>query len=285
MNYKNQDFRRTSFKGQDLHNADFSGSDLRGTDFTGAKLANADFANTKTGLRAPAFILVFVFSLIISLLSGYIAMLGGMTYQTLITSPDLRLRISGFITAGLFAIFIILTVWKGGIFTLKIVLPVMLLALLLGVIIIYTDYGTGMGAFYCALSIFLFVLMFIVGTIARASAGALSSNIIFLVVAMGGAMFGRSLGGGIGTVILALACAVISKRALKGTKGFEVMRSVAFKVSTYFGTSFKSADLTNANFSKSVIKNTDFTGAKLEGVNWQNAVKLYVLNDTKIVND
>jgi hypothetical protein len=279
MNYKGQNFQGVSFKGHDLHNADFSGSDLRGADFTGANLSGADLSKTTTGLTKPVYAGIFFFSLIISLLSGYIAMLTGMTYQTLITSSDSLFNLSGYITISLFIIFVLLAAWKGGGFTIKIVFPVILLALIIGAILRLTGIGTGFGAFYGALAICLFTVMFYVGTIARASAGALASNILFLVVALGGGMFGKSLGGGLGTVAMALSCAFISKRALKGTKGFEFLRSVSLKVSTYFGTSFKNADLTNANFSNSTIKNTDFSLAKLDGVIWDNAKKLYNLND------
>ena len=208
-------------------------------------------------------------------------MLAGNTYQTMINSPDEKIKLAGNITAAIFILFIILAVWKGGRFTFKIIFPVILLYLILGAIFKFTGTGTGIGAFYGALALCLLVLMFFVGTISRAGAGALSSNIIFFVVAIGGAMFGRSLGGGIGTVVMAVACMIISKRALKGTKGFELLNLVSLKVNSYFGTSFRSADLTGANFSNSVIKNTDFTGAKLSGVNWENAKKIYTVNDTR----
>lgn len=281
MNYKEQNFQGVSFKGQDLRSADFSGSDLCGADFSGSNLAGADFTDTITGLTRPVYAGIFFFSLIISLFSGYIAMLTGMTVQTLLKSPEENLQLAGFITSGLFIIFIVLTIWKGGGFTIKIVFPVILLALIVGAIFKLTGAGSGIGAFYGALAICLFVVMFYVGTIARASAGALASTILFLVVALGGGMFGKSLGGGLGTVAMAISCAVISKRALKGTKGFEFLRNVALKGGTYFGTSFKSADLSNVNFSNSTIKNTDFSNAKLDGVNWENAKKIFNLNDTK----
>lgn len=281
MDYKNQNLRGKSFREQDIRNTDFSGSDLRGSDFTGANLAYANFSNTRSGLRTSSYILIFTVSLLISLLSGYIAMLAGMTYQTMINSADEKIKLAGNITSALFIIFIVLAVWKGVGFTFKIAFPVILLYLILGAILKFTGAGTGLGAFFGALALCLLVLMFFVGTISRAGAGTLSSNIIFFIVAIGGAMFGRSLGGGLGTVLLAIACMIISKRALNGTKGFELLNSVSLKVSSYFGTSFKSADLSNANFSCSVIKNTDFTGAKLDGVNWENAKKLYNLNDTK----
>ncbi|MCX6161087.1 MAG: pentapeptide repeat-containing protein [Ignavibacteriae bacterium] len=52
-------------------------------------------------------------------------------------------------------------------------------------------------------------------------------------------------------------------------------------ITTSTSVSNESADLTNANFYNSVIKNTDFTGAKLERVNWENSKKLNILEDSK----
>jgi hypothetical protein len=284
MDFKGQNLQGRSFKDQDLYGADFSGADLRGADFTGAKLANALFTGTKTGMRISSFIFIFIISLAVSLLSGYIAMLTGTTIQDMLHSSDENVKLAAYITICLFVVFDVLAMWKGGGFTFKIVLPVILLAIFISAFFRLFGFGTGFGAYYGAIAIFLFVVMFFIGTIARASVGTLSSTILFLVVALGGGMFGKSIGGGIGTVVMALSCAVISKRALKGSKGFEFLHSVSFRVGTYFGTSFKSADLTKADFSNSIIKNTDFTGSKTEGVNWESSKKLFNLgtqNDIK----
>jgi hypothetical protein len=266
-----------SFKGQNLENANFSSADLRGTDFTGAVLTDADFSKCKTGLKTSSAVLVFLFSLIISLFSGYIAMLTGMTVQLMIKTPETVT--AGYITVGLMLIFIILAFWKGGKNTLVSVAVTIIAVLLIGLIFFLSGAGTGMGSIYGSLALILFVLMVFAGTIARATAGTLSSNIIFLIVAVGGSIFSKSLGGGLGTVVLAIACAIISKRILSGSADFSMVRNIALKVGTFFGTSFKNADLTGANFSESIIKNTNFKGAKLSGVNWGNAKKVFSLED------
>lgn len=279
MKYNNQDLKRKSFKGQDLQNADFSGSDLRGTDFSGANLSNVDFSKSVTGLTMEFSVALFVFALIVSLLSGYIAMLTGETIQILLNDADFNYNLSGYITIVFFVVFTIVAIWKGGTFSIKILIPVFLITLIISSIVKLSELGSGKGALFAALALFLYYVTIFVGTIARVSAGALASNILFLIVALGGGMFGKSLGGGLGTVALAIACAIISKRALKGTEGFEFLYNIAVKVSSHFGTSFKNANLSNSNFSNSTIKNTDFTNAKLNGINWENTTKLYVLND------
>ena len=155
----------------------------------------------------------------------------------------------------------------------------LVLTILIGLFGYLSGLGTGVGALKALLALTLMWLMFLVGTISRATAGTLASNIIFIAVAMAGAMFGRTVGGGLGTVVLALACAVISKRALSESNKSSVIRKIAIGIGAKFGTSFKGADLTNANFSDSVIKNTDFSNAKLAGVNWSNTKRLFTLED------
>jgi hypothetical protein len=268
-----------SFKVQNLVNADFSGTDLRGADFTGSVLANANFSNSKTGLKTSSTVLVFIFALVVSLLSGYLAMLAGATIQLLINSGQRSLIDAGYITSGLILFFIVFTILKGGKNILLYIAFTIIMALAAGLVGWLSGMGTGMGGVYGSLALILFVLMIIVGTIARTVAGTLSSNIIFLVVALGGGMFSKNLGGGLGTVVLALSCAVISKRIISGKGNFPVIKKIALSVGAYFGTSFRNADLTGSDFSGSIIYNTDFTGAKLSEVNWENSKKKFSLID------
>jgi hypothetical protein len=259
----------------------FSGADLRGRDFTGADLANADFSKCKTGLKTSSAVLIFIFSLLLSLLSGYISMLTGKTIQIMIKSTDANVVTSGYIIAGLMLLFILLSIWKGGKNTFLYVIITIIASLLIGLIFWLTGAGTGMGSLYSSLALILFILMIFAGVISRAAAGTMSSTIIYLIVAIGGSVFSKSLGGGLGTMVLAISCAIISKRILAGKSEFPLIRKVALTIGSYFGTSFKNADLTGANFSDSTINNTNFTGAKLSGVNWENSVKKFNLEDAE----
>ncbi len=274
-----RNFQGKSYKGQNLANNDFSGTDIRGADFTGAVLINANFSKCRTGLKTSSAVMVFIFALLLSLLSGYIAMIAGATFQVLIKSPDPNLVIAGYILPGLILFFIIMAIWKGGKLTFLVITITIVVILLLGNLFLMTGTGTGLGSTYGSMVLILFVVMLTVGTIARATAGTLSSNIIFLIVAIGGGMFGKSVGGGIGTVVVAIACAIISKRALADKKKFPWLNKIAVSVGLYFGTSFKGADLTGADFSDSTINNTNFTGAKLSGVKWENSKKTFNLED------
>lgn len=274
----NKKLQNANFVNQDLQSARFSGSDLRGADFTGSNLANADFVKVKTGIPPLQATLIFLAALVVSLLSGYVAMLTGHTVQSMLNSPDQNVRISGYVAIVLTISFIVFAYLKGGGPAIRnLVIPACIIAILMGLTGYFTGLGTGRGMGLLVLSVLLVLLMFIVGTISRAAAGSLSSNILFIVVALGGGMFGKSLGGGIGTVIMAISCALISKKALSGAKGFESLRKIAFVITSRFGTSFRNARLTNASFSGTKIQNSDFTGADLSLVNWEDAKKINCL--------
>jgi hypothetical protein len=275
-----KNLRGKSFKGEILRNADFHDADLLGADFSFADLNGANFSGSLTGMNRASRVGVFFFTLLISLFSGYIAMLAGKSVQSMIQSPAVLERTAGYTTIVCFVIFAATALWKGIFQAINKVFYCMIgVAVGLGLFMYVSGLGSGMGAFEGAIALLLMGLMFIVGTIARATAGTLASNLLFLIVALGGGMFGKSLGGGIGTVIMAISCAVISKQALKNENKTSILRKIAFGIGSWFGTSFKNADLSNADFSNAVIRNSDFSNAILTGVNWDNAKKSFVSGD------
>jgi hypothetical protein len=284
MDFTNQTLRGRRFQRQNLEDADFSGTDLRGVDFSFANLKGARFVRVKTGITTASKLSLFLLSLVLSLLSGYIAMVSGKTAQVLLQSGEPMLRIGGYITTVFFLVFTIAAVWKGLFKVINTLLPIMIVtAIAMGLFMYLSGLGTGKGAIYGSLSLLLMAMMFIVGTIARATVGTLGSNLLFLVVALGGGMFGKSVGGGIATMIMAIACAVISKRALADESGKSVLKKIALRISSSLGTSFKNADLTNANFRDAELHNTDFSHAHLNGINWTRARGIFRLEDKDVL--
>ena len=274
VDYSKKNLQKASFKDENLASTSFLGSDIRGADFSGADLTGADFRHIKTGITPTTTGLLFFVSLVISLSSGYLAMLAGSTVQIMLKSGDGKLRAAGIISLVLIALFIIYLYLKGGRTVLKhVLIPAFTLAIVIGGIAYFSGLGSGKGMLFLGLSLLLVVIMVTVGTAARVLAGVLSSTILFVIVALGGGMFGKSLGGGIGSVVLAISCALISKRVLSGAKGFDSLKNLALKINTRFGTSFRNANLTNANFSHSIIRNADFTNADISSVNWDDAKK------------
>jgi uncharacterized protein YjbI with pentapeptide repeats len=280
--FSNKNLQNESFVNADLVEANFSDSDLRGADFTGANLSSADFIHVKTGLRPSILILLFIAALAVSILSGYIAMLAGRTVQTMLASKDANVRAAAIFTMVVVVLFIAYYYWKGGGKALKnFMLPAIIIAIFIGIVAYISKLGTGLGMLYVVFSLLLVTVMFIVGTVARTAAGSLS-NILFVIVALAGGIFGKSVGGGIGAAIMAISCALISKRALSGAKGFDTLRKIGIYITRKFGTSFRNSNLTDADFSNSKIHNTDFTNADTTLVEWGNSKKINCLiNEVK----
>lgn len=284
--YSNKNLQKAAFKDEDLSNTSFSGSDLRGADFSGSNLSGADLTNVRTGITSMAVVLLFFGALAVSLLSGYIAMLAGRTVQIMMASEDSKVRAAGIICSVIIVLFIIYSYFRGVDSAIKnLVAPVAVLAVLIAIIAKVSGLGTGNGMLYLVLALILVAIMFVVGTIARATAGTLSSTILFVVVAIGGGMFGKSLGGGIGTVIMAISCAIISKKALSDAKGFDGLKRLATFITRRFGTSFRNSQLSATNFSQSKIHNADFTNTDLSRVNWGGSKKINCVSGKTIITD
>jgi len=280
--YSNKNLQNKSFKNEDLSFASFSNSDLRGVDFSGANLTSANFTHVKTGITPLNTALIFLAALIVSLISGYFAMLAGRTVHEMLASKDQNVRIAGIGTIVVTILFILYAWRKGTGKAIKnLIIPFALVAAVVGVIYTVFRLGTGFGILYQLFALLFVVIMFVVGTIARATANTLSV-ILFIIVAMSGGMFGKSIGGGVGSVILALACAQVSKRALSDAKGFELLRKIAFYVTKRIGTSFRNTKLAEANFSQSKLHNADFTNADLTFVRWGDSKKINCLINEQI---
>lgn len=270
--YSHKNFQKASFRNEDLANGNFTGSDLRGADFSGSNLTGADFTKARTGITPANTVLIFLVALVVSITSGYLAMLTGRTIEGMLAANDSKIRASGILAIVLNLFFIVFAWWRGGRSTIKhLILPAIILALAMGIVGKLSGLGSGLGGLYLSLSFVLLLIMFIVGTIARTAAGTIS-NILFVVVAISGALFSKSLGGGIATTVMAIACALISKRALSSTKGFDFLQKISCSITKTFGTSFRNSTLTGANFS-SKIRNSDFTDADTSWVNWNDSKK------------
>ena len=273
--YLDQNLQNASFVNEDLRYSHFSNCDLRGADFTGANLFGAEFSNIKTGVTPVNTYLFFFAAIVVSAFSGYIAMVAGTTVQRMLTSEDIYMRISGMITLVIAIGTLIVYYWKGGTSVFRMFLiPALIIAAVIGATAYFTGLGTGKGMLYLGIVLILLVLMFIVGTVARATAGMLSS-FLFLIVALSGGLVSRTVGGGFGTVIMAVSCALISKKALRGAPGFENLRKFAFYITSKLGTSFRQCDMQNSDFSQvKAIHNADFSNADTALVHWGDCKKV-----------
>ncbi|HET7896755.1 MAG TPA: pentapeptide repeat-containing protein, partial [Flavisolibacter sp.] len=229
----------------------------------------------KTGIRFKNALLIFVIALLISAFAGYIAMLAGLAIQKMLTSDDWKVRIVGASTILIIVLVVVYTYLKGGCYAIThLVVPVFIFSILVGGLAYFTGLGTAQGLIYQLLALLCTVVLLVTGVTARAAAGTLS-NILFIVVALSGGLFSKSVGGGVGAAIMAISCALISKRALSGASGFEILQKATALLTAKLGTSFRNCKLAGADFSQcKEIRNCDFSNADLSSVFWGDCKKI-----------
>ncbi|HEY9611109.1 pentapeptide repeat-containing protein [Allocoleopsis sp.] len=111
-------------------------------------------------------------------------------------------------------------------------------------------YGLTFAAFFIVIPVA--IIMQIAGT-----ANTLISIAVTLVVTVSGIFMGG----------------YIASQALKGNEGYSIVFKVAVVLASIGGTSFRGADITNANFSNTTLKNTDFRQATVTRTCWFNSTQ------------
>jgi len=111
------------------------------------------------------------------------------------------------------------------------------------------------------------------------AAGAAAAAMAVAIKAVGAAPMAAA-----GTVAIAVAVAMtaaglsayVSLRALAGDKKNALIRAIAIAFAGKGGTSFRGADLTDADFTQATLESTNFRRANLTGTCWFQAKKLEI---------
>ena len=76
---------------------------------------------------------------------------------------------------------------------------------------------------------------------------------------------------------------------MKGDEKYALVRNIAIAFAASYGTSFRDANLTDADFTNATLKSTDFRGSNITRTCWKNTIKLdrirpgkTYLKDTKV---
>jgi len=284
-----RDFRRVSFRGQsfkgtNLAGVDFSEADIRGTNFTNAYLRGAKFCGAKAGLQRRWAVFLVVVSWLLSGLSGFFSLWVGFAVLWVFSPDNTQFFIAGLVILVVLPVFFIVTIRKGLI--------------------------AGFGAAAFAVAVALTGIIAFAGAVAFAVAGAVAGATAFAVtmavagagagaVAVAGACTGAAavafIGAGAarsgavpgavtvavaGTVAGAVAFAFallgvyLGWRALFGDERDAWIRAAVIAFAAMGGTSFRGADLTDADFTAARLKSTDFRSAILIRTRWRDAKKL-----------
>src|SRR6476661_4695643 len=270
QDFSGENLRGHNFKGQNLTGAKFIGADIRGANFTNAILREADFTRAQAGLQDRWTIFLVIISLSLSLISGFM---------------------SGYFSV-LVAVFL-----APGIIEQYTILPVDVVWIVLAMFFIATiSQGIGAAALAlagaAALALAVAVAVGGAGAVAKAVAGAaamaaaVAAAVVAVVVAV---VAGAGAGAGAVAVAVPALGIYIAWRALAGDEKHAFVRKIAIAFAATGGTSFRNADLTDANFTGATLKSTDFRTANLTRTCFRNTEKLdrarvgnSILADTRV---
>ena len=287
-NFSGENLRGQSFKGQDLSDANFTGVNIHGANFTQTILRGANFTGARAGLQTPQKIGLAAASSFLSALFGLSSINAVGIAEGLINSGHEINVLGGKVSLVTYLIFIFFTIKNG-------------LGINAGALALTFSVSTSM-AFSLALTVGipwdiawnLFVAVVvafisawtwvwscsIAGAIAWAWAGQAAWIIIFTgVFSWYWAWFNNWIWVGetfspwplFGGIIGGLLSSYIGWQALAENSKFSMARKISIAVAALGGTSFRLADLTDANFSQAQLKGSDLRQARLIHTNWHRA--------------
>jgi len=281
--FKRQNLRGKCFRGETLSGADFSGSDIRGADFTNAMLEDTQFVNVIAGLqKRQASILLgilFLCAILLGAAAGWVGAFAevrffafhqteqasfawvtpiviiGFTFVALTRSMAVGFSIFGlaFLVATVAALASSTAIPIAG-----------NIAVLIAVNALVTSATAAMSALMVAA-----VLAFRI-TIALLLALTFIGSFALMIIVTETLSPSSSISSAItvASIVLPLT-GYIGWRTLKGDRKHTITWMIANFLSTKWGTSFRGADLTNANFSRAVLKSTDFGQANITNTRWE----------------
>lgn len=283
--FSGENLRGQSFKGKNLSGANFTDADIRGANFTNAKLTSANFSCAKAGLQR-----CWTKSLVIALwlLSGLSGIFSGLATYFVVMLFDIDSSENfffGVVSLIMLTVFLTVATSQGltigalavaGIFAVAGTCAVTI-ALTNTVAVTFTGTGAIMGAGGGAFAV--------VGaaTCAIAVAGAITvgstfigvlTGIVAMAVAMAVAVIGVGKGAGVLAISVGLLGAYVGWRAVTGKEKDAWALVIVIALAAIGGTSFRHADLTDADFTCATLKSTDFRNATLTRTNLHQSQKL-----------
>lgn len=204
-------------------------------------------------------------------LGAAVGMAGRHLHQA-IASEDPVVHILGVVGAASLGVIMAYGLWKGlGYAARHTMPPIASLAVVAGGIAIATGRGTGAGALTLLAFLAVMLVLFALGVLARALAGTVGT-LMFVIVAVSGAMAGRLFQGGVVALVVAVVSAISGRRMLAGKDPSPLLVRLTNDLACLAGTRFRDADLTGARFDGAHLASTDFRGAMLTDTSFEGAV-------------
>lgn len=296
QDFRHQDLQGRSFRGQDLTDSDFSGANICGADFSNTGLVGANFQQVKAGQQRP-WVLGIVLGLVsIAFLGGYIVgWLAGAISSVMLRTQNQPLAIGSGIGACLVLLVVATILVRRG-------LGAALGAVVVSIptVIVLAVALSQSPAQRLALAFILLQLLNAAAAIAAVIAGAIAMAIgrtiagrLPFILALSGFIISAIAGIwegienretyhttqaipvavliSIGLISLSM---YISSQAIRGNHRYALIRRLALIMAATGGTRFRFANLTDADFTQSILNNSDFRNAVLKRTCWFQARQL-----------
>ena len=296
--FRKKNLQGQAFKGKDLSRSDFSEADIRGVNFTGANLQGAKFCNAKAGLEPRWSVRLLVSLLILSILSAFVSAIVGVAiaeffaleYRTQFTTipgglvltvvatfivtaiPQGLMAVTGagtVILAALTVVAAIVAATIAGALNVAVEVAFAIAVAAAGIVAVARTMAVSLVATRTVektktgVGVIAGVLIVVAITVATVSGVAVSESVKLIPTAT---LLVAVIAVGLGTYV--------AYCSLNGDEQYSLVRTYAIAFATVGGTTFKNADLTDADFSLAILISTDFRQANLTRTRWSKARKL-----------
>ncbi len=289
-NFKRQNLRGKSFRGEDLSGTDFTGSDIRGADFTNAVLTDACFVNVTAGLQKRQAIFLLVMLISLALLLGVAAgLVGTLTEARFFAGQQADLAHLAWVTPVLTITFIVVSLVRD----MRLGFVIFGFALLAATMVAFVSSAAIpiMGSIALVITVDALItsataavsILMLAAALAFRIVVALGVAFAFVVaVALTLALTAAFASSDIALISIASTTTVVSLilplsgymawRTLKNRRKHIITWELANFLATRWGTSFRGCDLTNADFTRAILKSTDFSQADLTNTCWDRTI-------------
>jgi len=292
-----KDLRGRSFKGQNLTGANFAHANIQGADFANAILVEANFSQAKAGLQRFWLLSLTATTAVLAALTGLILGYGGAfpSFVNHLLAENSNsvgkgsLLLFGFLVlVNFFAILIRRGLGAAlGIFIVSVAATTAVIsfvgaddsaliaaAVVQAVIVAIVVAGILIGALTLTVAVIINKTVTPVLVGACVLVGAISGVLEGIKgTADGNRVANLAMSGMLAIVLIALSI-YIAHRVVTGDRKYAVIRTLAINLCAIGGTSFRNANLTNADFSQANLKHTDFRKANLTRTCWFLATQL-----------
>ncbi|MBD1850886.1 pentapeptide repeat-containing protein [Leptolyngbya sp. FACHB-711] len=289
-NFSRLNLSGLSFQGQDLSGADFTQANLRGTTFRRSVLRGANFAGARIGLRLRGKILLTLGLLVLAALLGIGAGIMGTIVNLEIRVHTTRFEeiIAGWTTLLLLIGYTFVSTRHGlkagfSLFLIAFAVAVSVAATgpLIATLINPIAFSIAF-AIANAITIVLTVLAATVTATVLATGGwaaiGMGSAALIIAVFILGFASTVAITHIVASIVAVVPCVLMLTgyqcwRALKGDGQHSMIRQAVTALTVQWGTSFQSADLTDASFTGTRLHNANFDNAILTRTCWANGAR------------